>query len=322
MEIAQARVLVTGGAGLIGSHIADLLVEGGAAEVVVLDNLTHGRLENLREARRSGLVTVLQGDTRDAAVVARAMQGIDLVYHQAALRSTQCAERPRAALEVLIDGTFNVLDAAVHAGVKKVVAASSASVYGDPSYVPTDENHPLNNSTLYGSAQIANEHLLRAFSDTYGLPYVALRYFSVYGPRMDVSSVHTDVMVRWLDRIEAGEPPLIYGDGNQSIDFVHCRDVAAANLAAMRSDVTAGVFNVASGTETSLNDLAALMLKLLGRPDLKPEHREERAINPVRRCLADTSLARERLGFEARISLPEGLRSLIEWRATMRGAAA
>jgi UDP-glucose 4-epimerase len=322
MEIAQARVLITGGAGLIGSHITDLLVDAGAAEVVVLDNLTRGRLENLQDARRSGRVRVLQEDIRDAAAVARAMQGIDLVYHQAALRITQCAEQPRAALEVLIDGTFNVLEAAVHAGVKKVVAASSASVYGEPSYVPMDETHPLNNRTLYGAAKIANEHLLRSFHEMYGLPYVALRYFNVYGPRMDVFGVYTEVMVRWLDRIEAGEPPLIYGDGSQSMDFIHVRDVAAANLAAMRSAIASGVFNVASGTETSLNDLAALLLQLLGRPDLQPEHREERTVNPVRRRLAGTTLAREQLGFQARISLQEGLRSLVEWRMAMRGAAA
>ena len=318
MDIAGARILITGGAGLVGSHIADLAVEEGASELVIIDNLTRGRMENLRNASARGRITVHEADIRDQAAVKRAMDGIDLVFHQAAIRITQCAEQPRTAVEVLINGTFNVLEAAVHAGVKKVVAASSASVYGEPSYVPMDESHPFNNRTLYGAAKIADEQLLRAFNDMYELPYAALRYFNVYGPRMDVYGVYTEVMVRWLDRIEAGEPPVIFGDGLQSMDFVHIRDVAAANLAAMKSSVTQGVFNVASGTETSLNELALLLLDLMGRSDLRLEHREERKVNPVQRRLATTDLARNALGFEAKIGLRAGLQSLIEWRAEMK----
>lgn len=320
MDLAGTRVLITGGAGLVGSHIADMLVDEDVAEIVVLDNLTRGRRENLAQAMSSGRVTWLYEDIRDAAAVRRAMEGIDAVFHQAAIRITQCAEQPREAVDVLIGGTFNVLEAAVQAGVKKVVAASSASVYGEPSYVPIDEGHPFNNRTLYGAAKVADEQMLRAFNDMYGLPYVALRYFNIYGPRMDVFGVYTEVMIRWLDRIEAGEPPLIYGDGTQSMDFVYITDIAAANLAAMKSAVSDDVFNVASGTETSLNELASTLLELMGRPDLPPEHREERKVNPVRRRLASIEKARDVLGFTASVGLREGLQGLIDWRKSVKVA--
>ena len=321
MELTGARVLITGGAGLVGSHIADLLVDEGVDEIVVIDNMTRGRRENLARAMAQGGVKLVDADIRDAAAVCRAMDGIDLVFHQAAIRITQCAEQPREAVDVLIGGTFNVLEAAVQAGVKKVVAASSASVYGEPSYVPIDETHPFNNRTLYGAAKVADEQILRSFNDMYGLPYVALRYFNIYGPRMDVFGVYTEVMIRWLDRIEAGEPPLIYGDGTQSMDFVYITDVARANLAAMKSAVSDDVFNVASGTETSLNTLATLLLELMGRPDLQLEHRAERKVNPVRRRLASVEKARDVLGFMAAIDLREGLQGLIDWRQSVRAVA-
>ncbi len=320
MELSGARVLVTGGAGLVGSHIADQLVNEGAAEIVVVDNFTRGRRENLARAMASGRVTLIEGDIRDTATVRRVMDGIDAVFHQAAIRITQCAEQPREAVDVLIGGTFNVLEAAVQAGVKKVVAASSASVYGEPSYVPIDEGHPFNNRTLYGAAKVADEQILRSFNDMYGLPYAALRYFNIYGPRMDVYGVYTEVMIRWLDRIEAGEPPLIFGDGTQSMDFVYITDVAAANIAAMKSDVSDDVFNVASGTETSLTELATLLLELMGRPDLTPEHREERKVNPVRRRLASIEKARDLLGFTASVNLRNGLQGLIDWRNSVKAA--
>lgn len=318
MELAGARTLITGGAGLVGSHIADLLVDADVAEVVVLDNFTRGRRQNLEDAFRGGKVTLIGGDIRDPETVRRAMDGIDLVFHQAAIRITQCAEQPREAVDVLINGTFNVLEAAVQAKVRKVVSASSASVYGEPSYVPIDEGHPFNNRTLYGAAKIAGEQILRSFNDMYGLPYVALRYFNIYGPRMDVHGVYTEVLIRWLDRIEAGQPPLIFGDGTQSMDFVYITDVARANLAAMRAGVSDDVFNVASGTETTLNELATVLLDLMGRSDLRPEYREERKVNPVRRRLAAIEKARTMLGFETTVGVRDGLAGLIAWRERMR----
>jgi UDP-glucose 4-epimerase len=314
MNLSQAkRVLITGGAGLVGSHIADLLVKEHSPEILVLDNFVRGRLENLAWARANGHVRIIEGDIRDVKLLNDAMHGVDLVFHQAAIRITQCAEEPRLALEVLADGTFNVLEAAVAAKVKKVVAASSASVYGLAEEFPTTEkHHPYGNRTLYGAAKVFNEGLLRSFHDMYGLDYVALRYFNVYGPRMDIYGAYTEVLIRWMDRIAAGQPPLIMGDGNQTMDFVYIEDIARANILAAKADVTDDVFNVASGVEASLNDLAASLLRVMGS-SLKPEYGPARKVNAVPRRLAETQNAKNKIGFEATIGLDEGLRRLVAW---------
>jgi UDP-glucose 4-epimerase len=315
------RTLITGGAGLVGSHIADQLVRAGAAEVVVLDNFVRGRRANLAWALANGPVTIVEGDIRDRELLGEVLRGVDVVFHQAAIRITQCAEEPRLALEVLADGTFNVLEAAVAAGVGKVVAASSASVYGLAETFPTRERHHLyNNRTMYGAAKAFNEGLLRTFHDMYGLDYVALRYFNVYGPRMDIHGVYTEVLIRWMERIAAGQPPLILGDGSQTMDFVYIEDIARANLAAAASDASDEVFNVASGVETSLNDLAKALLRVMGS-DLQPAYGPERSVNPVARRLADTGAARERLGFEATVGLEEGLGRLVTWWFAERSAS-
>lgn len=313
-QVAGSRVLVTGGAGFIGSHIVDALIHEDVGEVVVVDNLIRGQREHLVSSQECGRVTLVEGSICDAKLVRELMQGVDYVFHEAALRITHCADSPRDAQAVMLDGTFNVLEAAVQAGVKKVVAASSASVYGEPSYLPIDEAHPYNNRTLYGAAKIANEHMLRSFNDMYGLPYVALRYFNVYGPRMDIYGVYTEVMIRWMDRIDQGLPPLIFGDGTQSMDFVYVGDVARANVAALQSDASDEVLNVASGTQTTLNALSALLCEIMGRPDLHAEHREERKVNPVRHRLGATERARERIGFATIVPLREGLEQLVSWK--------
>lgn len=313
MELRNQRILITGGAGLIGSHIADQLVAEGPAEIVILDNFVRGRRENLRWARENGPVTLIEGDIRDTALLQETMRGIDVLFHQAAIRITQCAEEPRLAVEVLVDGTFNVLEAAVQAGVKKVVAASSASVYGLAEEFPTTErHHPYNNRTLYGAAKTFNEGLLRSFHEMYGLDYVALRYFNVYGPRMDIYGAYTEVLIRWMDRIIDGKAPLIFGDGTQTMDFVYAPEIARANLLAAKASVADEVFNIASATETSLNDLAYALLRVMGS-DLAPEYGPERKVNPVPRRLADVSRARDLLGFEAHLDLEEGLRQLVSW---------
>jgi UDP-glucose 4-epimerase len=305
--------LITGGAGVVGSTLADQLVQAGAAEIVVLDNLVRGRRENLAWASANGPVRIVEGDIRDRALVAEVTRGIDVVFHQAAIRITQCAEEPRLALEVLVDGTFNVLEAAAQEGVRKVVAASSASIYGLAQEFPTDEqHHPYANDTLYGAAKTFNEGLLRSLHAMNGLDYVALRYFNVYGPRMDIYGVYTEVLVRWMERISAGVPPLILGDGSQTMDFVYIDDVARANVLAASADVTDAAFNVASGVETSLAELAQMLLNVM-EADLPVEHGPERGVNKVPRRLADTSHAREQLGFEAQVDLEEGLRRLVEW---------
>lgn len=307
------RVLITGGAGLIGSHIADVLIREEDPEIVVLDNFVRGRRENLAWATAHGRVEIVEGDIRDTALLAKVMPGIDEVFHQAAIRITQCAEEPRLAVEVLVDGTFNVLEAAAKAKVRKVVAASSASVYGLAEEFPTRENHhPYNNRTLYGAAKAFNEGLLRSFHEMYGLDYVALRYFNVYGPRMDIYGAYTEVLIRWMERIAAGRQPLILGTGSQTMDFVFVEDIARANVLAMRSEATDAVFNVASGRETSLNDLAHSLLQVMGS-NLQPEYGPERKVNAVSRRLADTSLAAEKIGFRAQISLEEGLSRLVKW---------
>jgi UDP-glucose 4-epimerase len=312
--LTGSRVLITGGAGFVGSHIADQVLHAGAVEVLVVDNLVRGRRENLQEAQRRGAVRLIEGSICDRDLVGACMRGVDYVFHQAALRITHCAEAPREAHAVMYDGTFNVLEAAVAAGVKKVVAASSASVYGEPRYLPIDEDHPYDNRTLYGAAKIANEHLLRSFREMYGLPYVALRYFNVYGPRMDIHGVYTEVIVRWMERIEGGQPPLIFGDGAQSMDFVYIGDVARANRLALAANASDDVFNVASGIQTTLDELAVAVCAAMGRPDLRPEYREERAVNPVRHRLGATERARTRLGFSAQVGLAEGLAELAAWR--------
>jgi UDP-glucose 4-epimerase len=313
MDLRGKRVLITGGAGLIGSHIADLLVEEDVREIVVLDNFVRGREANLSSALAGGPVRIVTGDIRDRDLVQRTMRGIDVLFHQAAIRITQCAEDPRLALEVLVDGTFNVVEAAKDQGVQKVVAASSASVYGLAEEFPTTEkHHPYGNRTIYGAAKTFNEGLLRSFYDTAGLRYVALRYFNVYGPRMDTHGVYTEVLIRWMKRIAAGKPPLILGDGSQTMDFVHAADIARANILAAKAEITDEVFNIASGAEISLLDLARILLRVM-ESDLGLEFGPQRKVNPVPRRLADTNKAERLLGFRAEIPLEAGLRNFVGW---------
>ena len=311
--IEGQRCLVTGGAGTIGSTIVDQLVQARAAEVVVVDNLVRGRLENLARAREQGTVRLVEGDIRDRSLMRSLMPGMDLVFHQAAIRITQCATEPRLALEVLVDGTYEVIEAAVDAGVKKIVAASSASVYGLAEEFPTRERqHPYSNDTIYGAAKTFNEGLLRSFHAMRGLDYVALRYFNVYGPRMDIHGLYTEVLIRWMERIAVGKPPLIFGDGMQTMDFVFTEDIARANLLAAVSPATDEVFNIGSGTETSLVELAQALLGAMGS-ELPVEFGPARAVNGVTRRLADISAAADRLGWKPEIDLDEGLRRLVDW---------
>lgn len=322
MEISDSRILVTGGCGLIGSTTIDLLLRNNAPEhIVILDNLNRGSLSNVEHALQDRRVTLVRGDIRDVETTREAMKGMDFVIHMATLRITACAAEPREALGVMCDGSFNVLEAAQAAGVKKVVAASSASIYGLAEQFPTrEDHHPYNNRTWYGASKVMLEGLLRSFNDMYGLPYVALRYFNVYGPRMDIHGKYTEVLIRWMERINSGLPPLILGDGKTTMDFVYIEDVALSNILALKSDVTDDVFNIARGEETSLNDLAAALLKVMGS-NLKPEYGAERKVNPVSRRLADIDKAQRRLGFRAKVGLEEGLGRLVDWWRSERKAA-
>jgi len=311
--MSLGKVLITGGAGVVGSTITDQLVRAGAGEIVVFDNLGRGRPENLDWAIANGSVSLVSGDIGDTAALRDAMAGCDVVFHQAAIRITQCAEEPALAMDVLVNGTFIVLDAARQAGVRKVVAASSASVYGLADRFPTDEqHHPYNNRTLYGSAKAFNEGLLRSFNEMFGLEYVALRYFNVYGPRMDIYGAYTEVFIRWMENIEAGKPPMIFGDGTQTMDFIFADDIARANILAARAPVSDVVYNVASGTEFSLNECAEMLLHVM-KSDLKVEYGEARKVNGVTRRLASTWRAEQEIGFQAVVPFEAGLARLVEW---------
>jgi UDP-glucose 4-epimerase len=319
MQINGSRIVVTGGAGLIGSTTVDLLLQSFApAEIVIFDNLSRGTTANIESALRDPRVVLVEGDVRDRAAVERVMDGADAVLHMAALRITACAAEPREAFEVMCAGSFNVVAAAHQAGVKKVVAASTASIYGMADQFPTTEgHHPYHNRTWYGTSKVMLEGLLRSFNDMYRLPYVALRYFNVYGARMDIHGKYTEVLIRWMERLEGGQPPLILGDGTQTMDFVYVDDVARANVLALSSDVSDEVFNVASGVETSLNDLAAALAHAMD-VHIAAEYGPARAVNAVPRRLASIEQAERVLGFRASVPLDEGLRRLVHWWRSAR----
>lgn len=312
--LAGKRILVTGGAGFVGSHIVDLLVDAGCQDIVVIDNMIRGRPENLDNAMASGRVRLINGDIRDRNLMNEAIAGVDTVFHQAAMRITHCAAEPRMAMEVMVDATYDLLELCVREKVRKVVMASSASVYGMADEFPTTERqNPYGNRTLYGAAKAFGEGLLRSFNDMYGLDYVALRYFNVFGPRMDIHGRYTEVMIRWMERIDAGLPPIIFGDGLQTMDLIHVRDVARANILAAISPATDVALNVGSGQETSLLDLARCLARVMGRPSLVPVHEAERAVNPVPRRLSDPQAAQRLIGFSAQLDAEAGLAELVEW---------
>jgi UDP-glucose 4-epimerase len=314
-SLKGATVLVTGGAGLIGSHIVDRLIDEEVGEIRVLDNLVRGRLANLEDAQARHPIVFLEGDVRDRAAVTQAVMDCDYVFHQAAIRITLCAERPRECMDVLVQGAFNVFEAAVESKVRKIVYASSASVYGAAEAFPTDEkHHPYSNRTLYGAAKLMNEGIARSFREMYGLPSVGLRYFNVYGPRMDVTGAYTEVFIRWLDCVDRNVPPQIHGDGTATMDFVFVEDIARANILVMKSDRVDDVYNVASGEETSLLELWQAIQRVTGAHHLNPEFHPPRKVNPVPRRLADTRKAEQDLGFRAEVPLDEGLRRLAAWR--------
>src|SRR6185503_5046994 len=297
-----SRCLITGGAGLIGSHIADQLIEAGA-EVFVLDNLSGGDRKNVPPGTQFYL-----GDIRDEKLLESLMYGVDYVFHQAAVKIKQCAEDPQLGIDVIATGTLNVFQAAKRAKAR-VVAASSASIYGLADEFPTNEKHQsYNDATLYGAVKAFTEVIARSLD----LDCVMLRYFSVYGPRVDVSGIYTEVLPRWMDRLSAGLPPYIEGDGTATRDFVYVGDVARANILAAQSDVV-GAFNIASGIETTLTDLAGMLLEIMGS-DLQPEYGPVRKIDPCPRKKADISLARKQLGWEPQVDLKTGLKELVSWR--------
>ena len=306
------RIAVIGGAGFVGSHIVDHLLRTDVAEVVVLDNFTRGSLRNVSEAIEDQRVKVVEGSILDRGVLADAVSGCDYVIHLAALWLYECVNEPRKALEVNVEGTFNVIEAAHLAGVKKVIYSSSASVYGNALLTPMTEEHPFNNRTMYGATKIAGEQFLRAWYEQHKLNYVGLRYMNIYGPRMDDKGVYVSVIMKTLDRIDEGLPPVIFGDGSQVFDFIHVDDVARANVLALTAPATDEFYNIGMGVPTSIRELVNHLLVITGS-DMQPEYRPNEQMFVTHR-LGSTDKAERDLGFKAAVELRDGLESLITWR--------
>jgi len=314
MDLNGANVLVIGGGGLIGSHIIEELIEEPVESIRIYDNFARGTRENLKETLKDGRVEVFAdgGDITQIDVLNAAIQGMDCVVHLAALWLLQCYEYPRAAFDVNVAGTFNVLESCVKNDIKRLVYSSSASVYGDALEVPMAEDHPYNNRTFYGATKIAGEHMCRAFNERYGLDYVGLRYMNVYGPRQDYKGAYIAVMMKILDRIDQGLPPVVYGDGSQSYDFIYVGDIAKANVCALKSDATDDFYNVGMGTRTTIKELCEILLELSGS-DLEIQY-EPAGQTFVSHRVGTTEKAERELGFKGKTDLRDGLRRLIEWR--------
>jgi len=312
-DIFNSKIFVTGGAGFVGSHVIEKLLTFQPAKIIVLDNLLRGSFENMSSFSNNPIVEFIHDDMRNVDLLDKILPNVDYIFHLAALRITRCAENPVEAFSVMVEATSRLVEIAKKHGVKKIIYSSSASVYGMATVFPTTEScPPYDNKTFYGAAKLFGEQLLRSYSDMYGLKYVALRYFNIYGPRMDTEGKYTEVMIRWLDCIRDKSTPLIFGDGLTSMDFVYVEDVAEANIKALLSDASDEVFNVGFNRETTLSELLKLLLKA-NDSELIPEFREERSVNSVRRRLADISKAKALLKWEPRITLEDGLRSLSEW---------
>jgi UDP-glucose 4-epimerase len=317
MDIRGKKLLVIGGAGLIGSHTVDSLLREDVSEVIVYDNFVRGRMENLADARRDPRFKVydIGGDILQADILEAAMQGVDGVFHLAALWLLQCHEFPRSAFDVNVRGTFNVMEACTKAGVQRLVYSSSASVYGDALSEPMTEEHPFNNKNFYGATKICGEAMLRAFHHRYGLDYVGLRYMNVFGPRQDYQGAYIAVIMKMLDAIDRGDSPTILGDGSEAFDFVAVEDCAQANVCAMKASSTDTTYNVGTGTRTSLKQLAELLLELTGCN--KPINYAPRSqATLVRNRIGCPKKASEEIGYTAAIELREGLQRLIDWRAS------
>ena len=311
----DSQILITGGLGFVGSAIAARLLKEGVRKVVLFD-VKKDAPSALRASSGQDRLQIVEGDIRNPEHVRAAVEGCDYVYHQAAMRVTFCAKEPRLAHEIMVDGTFNVASACVEYKVKKVITASSAIVYGDPAYVPLDENHPLHDTTLYGVYKTYNEMLFRSFWKNHGLDFTVLRYFNIYGPGMNLFGSEVEVLIRWLDRLDQGLMPLIFGDGKQTLDWIHIDDIVEANWRALVSPVTGEVFNVCTGRETTLLELLEILL-LAVKTQARPEFREARAVNQVPRRFGTFEKAQRLLGFSPQVALENGLRKFVDWRKSV-----
>lgn len=316
MDINGKKLVVIGGAGLIGSHTVDQLTKYDVKEILIYDNFVRGRTENLHNALKDPRVKIYDvgGDVLQTDILESALEGADGVIHLAALWLLQCHEYPRTAFDVNVRGTFNVMEACVKKGVKRLVYSSSASVYGDAVQEPMTEDHPFNNKNFYGATKIAGEAFLRAFHHRYGLNYVGLRYMNVYGPRQDYHGAYIAVIMKMLDAIDRGESPTIMGDGSEAFDFVAVEDCGLANVRAMQSEAVDSFYNVGTGKRTSLKELAEMLIVLTGgKQPVKYAPRSQATL--VRNRIGSPEKASKEIGFTSTIDLNEGLRRLIDWRA-------
>jgi UDP-glucose 4-epimerase len=321
MTLREQKVLVIGGAGFIGGFVVAELLKHDVKEVVIYDNLTRGKLENINKSLQDKRVTLFPfgGDIRETDVLDKAFEGVDYVFHLAAMWLLHCKDFPRTAFDVNIGGTFNVLEACVKHEVKKLVYSSSASVYGDALEVPMTESHPFNNKNFYGATKIAGEAMCTAFNDRYGLEIVGLRYMNVYGPGQDQHAVYSGVVPIMLNKIEAGEQPIINGDGSQAYDFIYAEDVARSNISAALSDVKLGFYNVGTEIQTSIKELCDTILELK-ESDLKVKYvpySEDDSRALVQNRIGSRQKAEEEIQFKYKYSLTEGLQKLIDWRKSV-----
>ncbi|MBT9585624.1 NAD-dependent epimerase/dehydratase family protein [bacterium] len=312
MDIKGARIVLIGGAGLVGSHIVDLLIQQPVSEIVVVDNLVRGSRNNLTSALRDPRVHLIEGSMLDSQLLQEVLRPGDGVYLLASLWLKECVEVPRQAWNTNVMGSWNVIEACQDRQVARIVYSSSASVYGNALEVPMTEDHPFNNRTTYGATKIACEQMLRAAHQQGGLPYVGLRYMNIYGPRMDYQGAYVSVMMKVLDRLFSGQPPIIHGDGSQTFDFIYVADVARANLLAMQATCCDEFFNIGCGRGTTLNELVSKLCELEGKP-FHP-HYEPLTSSFVTQRIGSIDKARDLLGFEATTPLPEGLENLLQWR--------
>lgn len=314
MEIKGSSILVIGGAGFIGSHLVDSLLKEDVSEVVIYDNFSRGTHDNVEQALKDPRVKIFElgGDVLHTDILNEAVKGKDYVFHLAALWLLHCHEYPRSAFHVNIEGTFNVLEACVKHKVKKLIYSSSASVYGDAVQLPMTEGHIYNNKTFYGATKIAGEHMCRAYYHRYGLNYLGLRYMNVYGARQDYKGTYIAVIMKMLDRLDKGLPPVVFGDGSQSYDFIYVGDVARANICALKSDAVDAFYNVGSGVQTSIKELAQLILNVTGSP-LEISY-EPAGQTFVTNRIGDPSRAEQEMGFKYKVEIEDGLRKLVEWR--------
>ncbi|MDP3745389.1 MAG: NAD-dependent epimerase/dehydratase family protein [Methylotenera sp.] len=315
MDIKGKRLVVIGGAGLIGSHTVDHLIKEDVKEVVIYDNFVRGRVENLNNALKDPRVKIydIGGDILQTDILDSALKGADGVFHLAALWLLQCHDYPRSAFDTNVRGTFNVMESCVKNGVKRLVYSSSASVYGDAVEEPMTENHPFNNQNFYGATKICGEAMLRSFHHRYGLDFVGLRYMNVYGPRQDYHGAYIAVIMKMLDAIDRGEGPTILGDGSEAFDFVAVEDCGLANLCAMKSETSDSFYNVGTGKRTSLKELAEMLLEITGsNKTINYAPRSQATL--VRNRIGSPKKASQEIGFTAKLDLTEGLKRLIEWR--------